>query len=233
MSHSPGRHRRPGNTRPAFTGITSAAIAAAVIAGGAVPAAASVRDAPHAEILAATQVKAAAHVMAVTTLVVRKGDTLGSLAGKFCHNPADWTGLYLKNHKRIGGNPDLIVPGERLVLVCYQGHVNTRVMTAARVTGHVHVGISVHASHYSFAGLEALWESAGGPGWAAWAAATIAECESGGNSAAHNPSGATGIWQILGAVVPGNLYDPYVNALNAVSKFRASGNTFAQWVCRA
>jgi LysM domain len=91
---------------------------------------------------------------------------------------------------------------------------------------------SVHGSVYSFGALERLWVSAGGPSWAAGHAAEIAECESGGNVYAHNPSGATGLWQILGAVVPGNLYDPYVNALNAVAKFRASGSTFAAWVCR-
>jgi hypothetical protein len=85
---------------------------------------------------------------------------------------------------------------------------------------------------YSYGGLEALWVSAGGPAWAAAHAASIAECESGGNVGAHNPSGATGLWQILGAVVGGSLYNPYVNAANAVSKFRASGDTFAQWVCQ-
>jgi hypothetical protein len=88
------------------------------------------------------------------------------------------------------------------------------------------------SSRYSYAGLEALWVSAGGPAWAAAHAAEIAECESGGNVYAHNPSGATGLWQILGSVVPGSLYNPYVNALNAVAKFRASRQTFAQWVCR-
>jgi hypothetical protein len=85
---------------------------------------------------------------------------------------------------------------------------------------------------YSFSGLESLWESAGGPAWAASHAARIAECESGGNPHAYNPSGATGVWQILGSVVPGNLYNAYTNALNAVSKFNASGDTFAQWVCQ-
>lgn len=84
---------------------------------------------------------------------------------------------------------------------------------------------------YSYGALESLWESAGGPAWAAPHAAEIAECESSGNPRAYNPSGATGLFQILGSVVPGNLYDPFVNALNAVSKFRASGDTFAQWVC--
>jgi hypothetical protein len=85
---------------------------------------------------------------------------------------------------------------------------------------------------YSYSALEALWMAAGGPAWAAAHAASIAECESGGRVNAYNPSGATGLFQILGAVVPGNLYNPYVNALNAVAKFRASGDTFSQWVCR-
>lgn len=34
-------------------------------------------------------------------------------------------------------------------------------------------------------------------------------------------------------MVAGNLGSPYVNALNAVAKFRASRDTFAQWVCQA
>jgi hypothetical protein len=85
---------------------------------------------------------------------------------------------------------------------------------------------------YSSAGLEQLWIAAGGPASAAAHAASIATCESGGQVTAHNPSGATGLWQILGSVVPGNLDNPQVNAANAVAKFRASGDTFAQWVCK-
>lgn len=87
------------------------------------------------------------------------------------------------------------------------------------------------AGAYSFAALENLWTSAGGPGWAASQAASIAMCESGGNPQAYNPSGASGLWQILGQVVPGDIFDPLVNAENAVAKFSASGDTFAQWVC--
>jgi hypothetical protein len=89
-----------------------------------------------------------------------------------------------------------------------------------------------YSGHYSYAGLEALWIGAGGPAWAAAHAAEIAECESGGNVHAHNPSGATGLWQILGQVVGGNLYNPYVNAANAVAKFHGGGNTFSAWVCK-
>jgi hypothetical protein len=99
------------------------------------------------------------------------------------------------------------------------------VQAAAAVTG-------VHGGTLSFAGLEALWEEAGGPSWAASAAAAVAECESGGNQFAHNPSGASGYWQILGQVVGGDIYNPLVNAENAIAKFRASGDTFAQWVCK-
>lgn len=93
--------------------------------------------------------------------------------------------------------------------------------------------VTVHASGpLTTAQVEALWEQAGGPAWAAPKAAEIAWCESSYNPRAYNPSGATGIWQILGSVVPGDLTSPYVNALNAVAKFRASGDTFSAWVCQ-
>ncbi len=91
---------------------------------------------------------------------------------------------------------------------------------------------SSYRGSYSYSGLEALWVAAGGPAWAASAAANVAMCESGGNPNAYNSSGASGLFQILGQVVPGNIFNPYTNALNAVSKFKASGETWAQWVCR-
>jgi hypothetical protein len=47
-----------------------------------------------------------------------------------------------------------------------------------------------------------------------------------------NPDGAAGLWQILGQVVGGNLFDGLVNARNAVAKFTASGDTWAQWTCQ-
>ena len=79
-----------------------------------------------------------------------------------------------------------------------------------------------------------LWVDAGGPGWAEGKAVEIAYCESGYNPRALNPSGATGVWQILGQVTDFGrpLTDPAVNAANAVAKFRAAGDTFAAWVCQ-
>ena len=77
---------------------------------------------------------------------------------------------------------------------------------------------------------QALWVAGGGPAWAEYQAAEVGECESGGQQHAQHPSGADGYWQILGQVVPGDIYDLMVNAENAVSKFEASGDTLAQWV---
>jgi hypothetical protein len=85
---------------------------------------------------------------------------------------------------------------------------------------------------YSFSQLEEVWDWAGGPSADAWSAATIAECESGGRTNAYNPSGASGLWQILGVPFSGNPMDGPTNARMAVAKFRDAGG-FGPWVCRA
>lgn len=182
-------------------------------------------------------------------IVVRRGDTLTKISFDDCHVASDWSGIYAANRSKIK-DPNLIYPNEVLVLDCKQealrpvyvartdgdgDHDNDQSDAAVRVVVHTprHINSVSHgALYYSFTGLENLWVSAGGPSWAESAAAAVAECESGGRSNAYNPSGATGLWQILGSVVGGNLYNPYVNALNAVAKFKASGDTWAQWVCK-
>jgi len=91
-------------------------------------------------------------------------------------------------------------------------------------------GLTSAGGQYNEGMLERLWQQAGGPGgYIAHIAAAIALAESGGNPLAHNPSGASGLWQILGTVVPGNIFNPFVNALNAVSKFD-SAHGFSPWV---
>jgi Lysozyme like domain len=79
---------------------------------------------------------------------------------------------------------------------------------------------------YSLAQLEGLWINAGGSSTLAPVMAAIAMAESGGCSTAYNPSGATGLWQILGAVDPAdqaNLTDPATNAHEAVLKYQSQG----------
>jgi hypothetical protein len=179
---------------------------------------------------------------------IRPGDTLTSVAVRHCPRPADWTGLYAANRHHLGGNPDIVRAGVTINLDCYDapGIAQLAVRDQPRDTWTAPAAITpqaprappvtatayVSSGTYSYAGLEQLWISADGPSWAAPQAAQIAECESGGRTDAYNPSGATGLWQILGAVVPGNLYNAFTNTLNAVSKFLASGSTFAQWVCK-
>lgn len=181
--------------------------------------------------------------------VIKSGDTLGAIAAEFCGSAGKYPNLAGANHI---SDPDLIIAGAVLdaakracehAPAVYRPPVTAAVVTS---TGSQSSGSQQHSAapapqpqyHATYAGtlsygqLEQLWVSAGGPAWAESHAAEIATCESGGRTNAYNPSGATGLWQILGSVVAGNLDDPYVNALNAVSKFKASGDTFAQWVCQ-
>lgn len=83
---------------------------------------------------------------------------------------------------------------------------------------------------YSKRDLERLWVNAGGPKAQAATAAAVALAESGGQPGAYNSSGASGLWQILGTVVPGDVFDPQVNAQNAVKKYKDAGNSFSPWV---
>jgi hypothetical protein len=86
-------------------------------------------------------------------------------------------------------------------------------------------------TQYSQGQLETLWlNTAKGTkyetqGWA-FLMSAIAMAESGGRSDAHNPSGATGLWQILGAVNASDqprLYDPATNAHEALLKLQSQG----------
>jgi hypothetical protein len=84
-------------------------------------------------------------------------------------------------------------------------------------------GLGSAGGQYNKPALAALWRGAGGPGSVANLMAAIALAESGGNPRAHNPSGATGLWQILGNPFPGDAYDPATNARMAVAKYRSQG----------
>jgi hypothetical protein len=68
-----------------------------------------------------------------------------------------------------------------------------------------------------------LWIQAGGQPRLAPLMAAIAMAESGGDPGAQNPSGASGLWQILGQPFPGDVFDPAVNARMAVWKWQHQG----------
>lgn len=71
--------------------------------------------------------------------------------------------------------------------------------------------------------LSSLWIAAGGPRNIAHLMAAIAMAESGGRANAHNASGASGLWQILGLPFPGNPFDAFTNARMAVAKWQTQG----------
>jgi TP901 family phage tail tape measure protein len=76
---------------------------------------------------------------------------------------------------------------------------------------------------YSKNDLAALWSRVN-PGLGnANLMAAIALAESGGKSGAHNASGASGLWQILGVPFPGNPFDAATNARMAGAKLRSQG----------
>jgi hypothetical protein len=86
-------------------------------------------------------------------------------------------------------------------------------------------------TQYNYSQLEGLWINAGGSKALAPTMAAIAMAESNGCSSALNPSGASGLWQILGAVDPAdqaNLFDPAVNAKEATLKYSSQG--LGAWV---
>lgn len=251
---SRGRHRRPGLvSKTVATGTTVASGAAisgvAVISSHGTALASDIPQVPqHVQEYKAEAVQA---VRAVPrTYTVRSGDYLSKIAKAHCATASDWTGIYERNKNVIGPNPDLIEVGQRLVLDChvvqvyYKPPVQHTTSTPAPPSYHGSGGsgaavTTVSTGYYdptntvlSASQIETLWVDAGGPSWAEYQAYLITQCESGGNRFAYNPSGATGLWQILGSVVPGNLDDAWVNAENAVSKFKASGDSWAQWVCQ-
>src|SRR5215813_3238316 len=78
-------------------------------------------------------------------------------------------------------------------------------------------------AQFTYGQLESLWIQAGGSKVLAPLMAAIALAESGGNSDARNPSGASGLWQILGQPFPGNVFDPKENARMAVAKEKEQG----------
>lgn len=61
---------------------------------------------------------------ATVTVTVASGDTLSGLASRHCGN-STWTDIYQDNQSVVGGNPNLIFPGQVLVINCASGTAAT------------------------------------------------------------------------------------------------------------
>jgi len=143
---------------------------------------------------------------------VQPGDTLSSIAQRFYGSTADWPGLYQANRSAIQ-NPDVIYPGQVLTIPYEPSAAGT---TSAPAGSTVLTTSATLSGTLGCAGLEELWEQAGGSDAQAVTAASIAMAESSGQQYATGAAGERGYWQINPDHGSLSTYDPLGNAKAAV-----------------
>jgi LysM repeat protein len=192
------------------------ALGAALATGAATPAGASVRIPYPETVPQAVHV----HVTAQRFYTVQPGQYLSEIAGSQCGNPADWRSLYSANQGKVS-DPDMIYPGEHLVIDCSAPVTQYRAPQA--VTETVSGGI------LSPAQIGALWLDAGGSPAAEDTAECIAHFESGGNTSAISPTDDFGVFQINASHGPEMAtLNPLGNARAAV-EISADGTNWSPW----
>jgi LysM repeat protein len=152
------------------------------------------------------------------TYTVRSGDSLSQIADRFYGNYSDWGWIYDANRSKIS-NPNEIYAGESLTIP-YSAPTTTSSYTPrhAKPRATVLTSSTTLSGTLSCAGLEKLWEEAGGRSSAAFMAAEIAEAESGGRQYALSPTNDYGYWQINGVHGPAEAtFDPIGNAKAAIA----------------
>ncbi len=178
MASHRGRHRRPGKIAPVITVASSTLTAGAITAGMTVSASAAVLPPVHTAVI--TKSVTASRNHPVPGIIVKHGDTLSGIAADHCGTSADWTGIYDRNRHVIGGNPDLIIPGQDLVLRCKADPVVTAVRAVTRDV--VRVRDTSRMTSVSTSGMSGFQ-------------ACVIRAESGGNPQIWNPSGHWGLYQ--------------------------------------
>jgi len=122
---------------------------------------------------------------------VQPGDTLSAIALKTLGSAAAWHRIWDANRAVIA-NPSLIMAGEVLAI---PGDATPALVPAALAATAARTMTALSGT-LSCAGLEALWDQAGGAPDEAFMAAEIAQAESGGNQFATGGVGERGYWQI-------------------------------------
>lgn len=158
---------------------------------------------------------------------VKPGDTLSAIAEETLDNANAWPTIYDENRAVIGSNPNLIFPGE-VYEISGSGASTDASVASNPPREAVSPTVSDLSGTLSCAGLESLWESAGGPEWAALTAASIAMAESSGEQYATGPYGERGYWQINPVNGSLSTYDAYGNARAAVI-LSDGGTNFSPW----
>ncbi len=161
---------------------------------------------------------------------VAAGDTLTALSATHLGDPGRWTDLWNANRGVVGGNPNLIYPGQALTLP--SGHVPPHVelvaapVHAAPVRPAVSQNTAPRAPRRAAAPVPAV--SSNGPA----IYRGIAWCESGDNPRAQNRhSTASGLFQELDSTWAG--YGGYARAMYApvaVQEAKAFSQSLSNWL---
>ena len=173
-----------------------------------------------------------------TTYTVQPGDTLSGIANQYYGQADAWPQLYQANEAQIGGNPNLIFPGQVLSVpvnlpAVVQGTVSQQNAGPQPFVGSLPTNSPSALTTglqgtLGCAGLEALWVSAGGLASAEVTAASIAMAESSGNQYATGPFGERGYWQINPIWGALSTYDALGNAQAAV-QISNNGSDWTPW----
>ena len=196
----------------------------------------------HAELAGHSESASSAQGFTITKVIyiVRSGDTLGGIAGYFCHNPAKYRELAQANGI---SNPNVISVGQRIWLACggsggsvssssssssSSSRSSTSTSSSASGSNYANGSAVIPGTYnvYSYVGLERLWEAAGGSSATAAHAACIAEHESGGRQWAVSPTNDWGLWQIHNGGYAMLVALP--NAERAVA-MSSNGSNWSQW----
>jgi LysM repeat protein len=156
---SRGRHKRPSKTSKVIATTSSAttlgavAVGAVTVSSHGLPAHMVKPETVHVTAAYTTMraIPPAIHEASTSIVTVKRGDTLSKIAATGCGGQAaDWTGIYVANEKTIGPDPDLIEPGQQLVLDCTTATVTeTAVVTPESHWHHIN-----HANHMALMAAE-------------------------------------------------------------------------------
>jgi LysM repeat protein len=222
-------------------GKAAPAVAIAGVLVAAAPQAHAAVKAPGTTAAAAVQVRTDTGTVALVrrdrpathTYTVRSGDSLSKIAEGYYGNSAEWQRIYQANRSKIS-DPNEIYVGERLTIPAH-----APASTAAYIPRHAKIGAKAKSAvltsssslsgTLSCAGLEALWEDAGGSHGEAFMAAEIAMAESGGRQYALSPTNDYGYWQINGSHGSAEAtFNPTGNARAAIA-ISGNGSNWGAW----
>jgi Lysozyme like domain/LysM domain len=225
------KHARPVSPGPvaavgAIAGTAAAAVTTAVLPGSVVPVPPA-GPALDSHVQHAGRLVPAGHVRPAADRLyqIRDGDTLSGISGRLCGTPADYKALAANN--RIA-DPDMIFARRVLKIACHAAAAALSPGSPPRSEPPQAAVVTSVSGTLGCAGLERLWEAAGGNPAEAVTAASVAMAESGGRQYALSPTRDRGYWQINSSNGALSTFDAYGNARAAVA-LSGNGSNWSPW----